>query len=82
MNKQIKLLLALGFGVLAFDAQAQSCDPCNQPNKPATCNPPPPPPPGDSMPVGVDIDDMPTAIFADEAALSADTTLVASSAAK
>ncbi len=71
MNQKIKLLLlAFGLSVLAATAEAQTCDPCNQPNPPASCNPPPPPPPGDSMPEGLIVDDMPTGIFADEVAQS------------
>ena len=67
MNTKLKLLLlAVGLGHFSILAHA-NCDPCNRPNPPPDCDDPPPPDPGDSMPLGIVVDDMSTAIFAEEA---------------
>lgn len=86
MNQKIKLLL-LAFGLGLFLNAARSdesdpCDPCNGPNPPAYCCEDEDNDDCDSMPEGMIVDDMPTARFADEVALSTTPSGAASSAVK
>jgi hypothetical protein len=62
MKKHIKLLLiALGLGLCAFSAHAE-CPKCDDPGQPP-CDGGPDPDQKESMPEGVIVDDMPTAVI-------------------